>query len=102
MIYMESKHWEIVKKILQKYPYIFYAFGSRVKGTQKKLSDLDICFMDSIPTHIISDIREDFEESNLPFVVDLVDWKTCDEKFRLHIKPDLLLIQESTKTIEEQ
>ena len=94
MIYMEPKHWEMVKKILQKYPYAFYAFGSRVKGTQKKLSDFDICFMDDIPGHIRSHIREDFEESNLPFTVDLVDWNSCDEAFRTKIRPDLVVIQQ--------
>ena len=93
MIYMDQKYWEIVKAILQKYPYTFYAFGSRVKGTQKRLSDLDICFMDDIPGHIRSHIRGDFEDSNLPFTVDLVDWNSCDEKFRAQIKPDLTIIQ---------
>jgi predicted nucleotidyltransferase len=93
MIYMESRHWEIVKAILHKYPYTFYAFGSRVKNTQKKLSDLDICFMDTISSNVLSHMREDFEESNLPFTVDLVDWNTCDEDFRTQIKPDLVLIQ---------
>jgi predicted nucleotidyltransferase len=93
MIHMEARNWEIVKAILQKYPYTFYAFGSRIKGTQRKFSDLDICFMDNIPGHILSHIREDFEESNLPFTVDIVDWNSCDEKFRAQIKPDLTVIQ---------
>ena len=35
MLFMEPHHWEIVKKTLSKYPYTFYAFGSRVKGIQK-------------------------------------------------------------------
>lgn len=93
MIYMEPRHWDVVKSILQKYPYAFYAFGSRTKGTQRKFSDLDICFMDDIPGHVCSHIREDFEESNLPFTVDLVDLNRCDEKFLAQIKPDLVLIQ---------
>lgn len=93
MIHMEQKHWEIVKEILNKYPYNFYAFGSRVTGTEKRLSDLDICFMDNISGNILAHIREDFEESNLPFTVDLVDWNRCDEVFRSRIKPDLVLIQ---------
>ena len=97
MIYMESRHLEIVKSILQKYPYTFYAFGSRAKGTEKRLSDLDICFVDEIPGNILSHIREDFEESNLPFTVDLVNLNTCDEKFRLHIEPDLVLLQKGTE-----
>jgi predicted nucleotidyltransferase len=93
---MDQKHWEIIKAILQKYPYTFYAFGSRIKGTHKRLSDLDICFMEKIPTITISLIREEFEESRLPFTVDLVDWNTCDETFKSIIKPDLTIIQTGT------
>ena len=89
MIHMDQKHLNIVKDILKKYPYTFYAFGSRVKGTQKPFSDLDLCFMDQIPSIAIAHIREEFEESNLPFTVDLVDWNLCDETFRSYIKIDL-------------
>jgi len=31
-IQLEDKHLKIVKDILSKYPYQFYAYGSRVKG----------------------------------------------------------------------
>jgi predicted nucleotidyltransferase len=97
---MDQKHWDIVKKILQKYPYSFYAFGSRVKGTQKRLSDLDLCFMELIPSITLAHLREDFEESNLPFTVDLVDWNSCDELFKSYIKSDLILISSATLTIK--
>lgn len=96
MIHMEPKHWDIVKSILQKYPYTFYAFGSRVKGTQRPLSDLDICFMENIPWNIRSHIDEDFEESDLPFTIDVVDWNMADETFRSKIQPDLVLIQQAS------
>ncbi len=44
MIYVEKKHLKIIQDILTKYPYKFFAFGSRVRGDYKKLSDLDLCF----------------------------------------------------------
>lgn len=97
MIHMDQRHLNIVKSILQKYPYTFYAFGSRVKGTHRHLSDLDICFMENIPGNIIAHIREDFEESNIPFTVDLVNWNTCDETFKSIIKPDLTIITTNKK-----
>ncbi|CAH1762790.1 7289_t:CDS:2, partial [Entrophospora sp. SA101] len=53
------------------YPYTFYAYGSRVKGTARQFSDLDICYQEDIPLSIISDIREELEESNLPFSMEL-------------------------------
>ncbi|HJZ23355.1 MAG TPA: nucleotidyltransferase domain-containing protein [Candidatus Babeliales bacterium] len=98
MIHMDPRHWLMVTAILQKYPYTFYAFGSRVKGTHRPLSDLDICFMDDIPWNIRSHIDEDFENSDLPFKVDVVDWNMSDENFRAKIAPDLTLIQEVKKS----
>lgn len=89
MIHAEPKHLEIIKKILSKYPYDFYAFGSRVKNTAHKFSDLDVLFKEKIPWNIVSYIREDFEESNLPFKVDLISWELCDEGFRKLIEKDL-------------
>lgn len=85
---MEPRHWQIVQKILSKYPYSFYAFGSRVKGNPKTLSDLDLCFFDSIPVNTLAHLDEDFEESDLPYKVDIVDWNKCSESFKNAIKND--------------
>jgi hypothetical protein len=46
---METRHQEIIRAILSKYPYKFYVYGSRVKNQAKKYSDLDLCFYDKIP-----------------------------------------------------
>ncbi|CAH1764154.1 6517_t:CDS:2, partial [Entrophospora sp. SA101] len=54
------------------YPYTFYAYGSRVKGTARRLSDLDICYQEDIPDNIAFKIEEEFKESDLPFLVELV------------------------------
>lgn len=89
---LEKKHWQIIKEILSKNPYRFYAYGSRVKGEAGKYSDLDLCYQENIPISVISQIREDFEESNLPFNVDLVNWKHMRPKFQELIKKDLTAI----------
>lgn len=34
-MHIEPRHYIIIKEILKKYPYTFYAFGSRVKGGYK-------------------------------------------------------------------
>ncbi|KLL03324.1 MAG: hypothetical protein MRERV_44c013 [Mycoplasmataceae bacterium RV_VA103A] len=90
---LEKKHWNIIRLIISKYPYKFYAYGSRVKGTAYKYSDLDICYQEAIPLETISNLREEFTESDLPFFVELVDWKHMRPKFREMIKGDLVLIQ---------
>ena len=72
MVQLETRHQKIIREILSKYPYTFYAYGSRVKGTARKLSDLDICCQENIPDAIAFQIEEEFKESDLPFLVELV------------------------------
>ena len=89
ILHVSDKQWTIIKTILSQYPYSFYAFGSRVKGTHKQYSDLDLCYMDDIPLHVISFIKEQFEESDLPFTVDLVNYGDCDSDFKQLIKAEM-------------
>lgn len=96
MIYIEQRHWKIVEEILSKYPYTFYAFGSRTKGTQKRLSDLDLCFKEPIPFNVQGHIEEDFQESDLPFKVDVLDWRLMAPEFQEIIGKNLIPIQRST------
>ena len=93
MLFMEPKHFKIVQDILSKYPYTFYAFGSRARGNPKQLSDLDLCFFDDIPLNTQAHLEEDFEESDLPYKVDIVNWNKCSESFQKIIKEDLVCIQ---------
>lgn len=96
MLLVESQHLEIIQKILSKYPYGFYAFGSRVAGKPKKFSDLDLCFFEEIPDNIRDHIDEDFEESDLPYKVDIINWNTCSPAFQTEIRKNLLCIKKST------
>lgn len=94
MLKTEAKHLKIIKTILANYPYKFYAFGSRVSGEPRKLSDLDLCFFDDIPFNVRAHIEEDFEQSDLPYKVDLVDFNLTDQSFKEKIKSDLIVISE--------
>ena len=89
---IEEKHFKIVKNILKKYPYTFYAYGSRVKGNNRKFSDLDLCYRENIPMKIIAEIRENLEASSLPYRVDLVFWNDLSSRFQKLIEGDLFLI----------
>lgn len=89
MIHVSDKERQIILSILAKYPYTFYAFGSRVKGTERPLSDLDLCYKDPIPDHEIAFLREAFDESDLPYKVDIVSWDRCTPDFQKSIINDL-------------
>ena len=89
---IEEKHFRIIKNILKKYPYAFYAYGSRVKGNNRRFSDLDLCYRENIPIKIIAEIKEKLEESNLPYRVDLVSWNDLSSRFQKLIEGDLFLL----------
>ena len=88
---IDSKDYEILKNILSKYPYQFYAYGSRVKGTAKKNSDLDICYYD-IPRKEILDLNQELKDSDLSFIVELVAWNNMRPAFQKNIEKDLVKI----------
>jgi predicted nucleotidyltransferase len=93
MVIMEERHKKIVQSILKKYPYDFYVFGSRATGYAKKFSDLDLCVMQELPAGILSQIQEDFQESDLPFTVDVLIWDKCSKEFQELIKNDLVKVE---------
>lgn len=59
-------------------------FGSRAKGRARAYSDLDLAVKDAarIPAAKMFHLREDFSESDLPFRVDLVDYRAVGDDFR--------------------
>ena len=98
---METRHWLMVQEILSKYPYQFYAYGSRAKGTARRISDLDICYYDNIPSSVICEMREEFTESNLPFEVELVAWNHMRPAFQQAIQKDLILISNPSYNLNQ-
>ncbi len=69
-----------------------FAFGSRVHGRNlKPFSDLDLCLKGDgpIPSSVLSTLVTAFEDSLLPFKVDLVDWATIGSEFKSAIAADL-------------
>lgn len=62
------------------------AYGSRVKWTSRPQSDLDLVVFASPEQSLqVGKLREAFEESNLPFRVDLFVWDEVPEIFREEI-----------------
>ena len=74
--------------------YNFFAYGSRVKGNFRELSDLDIMVRGEIPINIndFEELKEKFDNSSLPYIVNLVDYFSLIESFYNSIKKDLIKI----------
>lgn len=59
-------------------------FGSRASGLAKPHSDLDLVLMGDEPVDelALAELRADFEESDLPFAVDIVQWAELSAAWR--------------------
>ncbi len=60
------------------------AFGSRVSGSPKDYSDLDLALVGAakLESSVIANLREAFEESDIPFRVDILDWHAISKEFQ--------------------
>ncbi|MBF0752469.1 MULTISPECIES: nucleotidyltransferase family protein [unclassified Pasteurella] len=96
---IEPKHLAIVQDILRTYlaGYEVWAFGSRVKGTARQFSDLDLVVMSEEPLslRLFAEVSEAFSESDLPYKVDVIDWATTSESFREIIAQKYVVISEN-------
>ena len=83
----------IILDILKKYGNCnFFAYGSRVNGEFSSNSDLDILIqMNKVaPFEIMQNLKKDFDESNLPFIVHVSDINILDSSFLSLIKDTLV------------
>ena len=97
LIDISPENWQIVRDILQRYvpDREVWAFGSRAKWTAKEFSDLDLAIIGDTPLSIAltADMKEAFQESALPFKIDIVDWANITPSFRQVIQASKIQIQ---------
>ena len=73
-----------------------WAYGSRVNGNGHDASDLDLVIrnIDDLqkPIENMSQIKQAFIDSDLPFLVDLMDWACLPESYQEEIKKQHILV----------
>ena len=63
-------------------------FGSRAHHKAKPFSDLDLLVLGNpLPPQLRGALEEAFDESDLPFRVDIAEAATLSQEFRAHIEP---------------
>jgi predicted nucleotidyltransferase len=94
MIDLDKTQLTLVKGILNTYvpQRRVAAFGSRVQGTARKFSDLDLVIMGDEPVapDVLSDLRHAFAESDLSIHVDVLEWQRLSPSFRRAIEGTLV------------
>ena len=86
---ISSEDIDILRTILKDYDQV-YVFGSRAKGTQRPFSDLDICLKSDISDYEYELLKQKFEESDLPFTVDIIQYNKIDNSFKKRIDQELI------------
>jgi len=95
---IRADHAEIIHRILkdnlEEGTYVF-AFGSRANWTAKQSSDLDLgvdSFGVKLDKKIKSNLEDAFEESDLPYKVDVMDLNSVSESFSEAIQDQLVRV----------
>ena len=89
-IQLPKSHVEIIQRILrEQVPQAqVFAFGSRVSGTPRKYSDIDLAIALPQPLGLrkLRQLKEAFEDSDLPICVDIVEWSLADADFKAAVE----------------
>jgi type I restriction enzyme S subunit len=93
-----------VISLLQRYlPNVeVWAYGSRARWNARPDSDLDLVAfakLEQMPS--VYALKEDFEESNLPFRVDLFVWDKIPESFHAAIHKEKVVVQAAASEMNE-
>ena len=84
---VEPRWLSLVRDIIRDHapcPCRVHVFGSRVQGRARRFSDLDLAFDAGRPLTLHEQVVlfDAFDESDLPWRVDVVDLATCSPEFR--------------------
>ena len=87
---------QIVLSPLKSHGATVWIFGSRARGDHKAFSDVDIMYekKDStqFPNGFISHLKDEIEESRLPFKVDLVDANEIADSYKVGAIADRVVL----------
>ncbi|WP_157968154.1 nucleotidyltransferase domain-containing protein [Cysteiniphilum sp. SYW-8] len=96
---LNNYHIDEIHAILSLFPEIKTAvlFGSRAMGNYKEASDIDIALIGKeINFKVLINLKDQFENSNIPYFVDLVDYQTiASEALLEHIDEVGIIIYNS-------
>ena len=79
------------------------AFGSRAKWNAEDYSDLDLAVVSGQPLRwrALGDLRDAFEESDLPFRVDVLDWHDISDRFKNIIQEDYAILSKPINRVSD-
>jgi len=98
MTFKEKQYLKEIKNIIYKYvshkDYKVFVYGSRADGTARVGSDFDVGLVGKkeVPFGIISLVKEDLSNSNIPYFVDIVDFSKAKGGFKNQVVKERVFI----------
>lgn len=95
-IELSADQFKTVKQLIEQYlPNTeVWAYGSRVKNKASTYSDLDlVAFTTEQQKLALFNLKQAFEDSSLPFRVDIFAWDELPDSFQENIKTEHILFQ---------
>ena len=70
-----------------------YLYGSRARGDYQPESDIDLAIDNGKPIgfKVLASLLGEFEETNIPLKVDLIDLNDLDENFKKQVQKEMVL-----------
>jgi predicted nucleotidyltransferase len=81
---------KIILNRLKDYRFQLFFFGSQSTQQSGRTSDIDVAILPitPLPRGLLSEIREELEESRIPYPVDLVDLSRSNPEFVQHVRKE--------------
>jgi len=102
---LSEQDFQIVRRILSSHvpDRPVYIFGSRATGKARRRSDIDLAIggKEPLTLHQRALLNMDFEESDLPVTVDILDLNAIETPFHMRIERDFVQIQQSEPMAED-
>lgn len=95
---LPKAHQQLVLEIIRRRlpDATIWVYGSRTKGSARRYSDLDLMLDNrgkGIPGSVMGNLDEDFDDSDLPIIVELRDMAETDTAFLDRIRKDFMLLE---------
>ena len=97
MIDLQASHLQEIRRILAAHvpDCEVRAFGSRINGRAQKYSDLDLALVrkEKFDWRKLEALKDAFAESDLPIMIDVLDWNAISDEFQRVIENAFTVIQ---------
>ena len=96
-------HISTLQILFAKHPSIKEALlcGSRALGTHKESSDIDIALKGDITPTLLAHLKEELEDSTLPYFCDILDYERAPQELKEHIDTHALTLYKREEEWQE-